>query len=91
MIFAMVLVFFLFGVAIADDSLKPVWSIPAFLPLLQEWKDCIAVEMINDPVLGDGPPETCDITNTEIVPMRLQKMLAPGCEILDLHMYQEAF
>ena len=73
-----------------DISLIQVWrrNHPA-----QDWKDCLAVEMLNSPVLadGDGPPPECDIESAEIAPMFLSRLVKPACQILDLHVYDNAF
>ena len=57
--------------------------------LPQAWKDCIAVEMVNSPVLCDSPAEECEVQETEVVPMRLQRFLEPSCKMQHIYEYMQ--
>ena len=56
---------------------------------LQDWKDCLAVEMLNEPILSDAPPSACDVVETNIMTMPFQRLLSPECELLQIHVYEE--
>ena len=59
-----------------------------YLAAHEEWKDCIAVEMINNPVLGDAPPASAQLVHAEVTPMRLQRVMT-ACDIMQLHVYKD--
>ena len=56
----------------------------------QEWKDCIAVEMVNGPMETDDPPQVCKVISAEVAPLSLHRLLDPACCVFDLRVYGEA-
>ena len=66
----------------------PQFRLLEYPALDEEWKDCIAVEMINNPILGDAPPETAQLVHAEVTPMRLQRVMT-ACDIMQLHVYKD--
>ena len=43
----------------------------------------MAVEMLNDPVFGEAPPQECQVDKAAVEPFALQRFL-------ELHVYEEA-
>lgn len=50
----------------------------------------MAVEMLNDPVFGEAPPQECQVDKAAVEPFALQRFLDPCCDPLQLHVYEEA-
>ena len=64
-------------------------------PAAQDWKDCIAVEMVAGPdgdmCTAERPPTMVAAHRVEVAAMSIPKMFGNGCDVLSLHEYKQAF
>ena len=61
-----------------------------FFHVREEWRDCIAVELINRPVPqdGPGPPVNVEVTDQSVVPLPLCDFFAGDCDPFQIFVYE---
>ena len=59
-------------------------------PLRKDWKNCLAVELLNQPIDGEEPPNILRVTSQDVVPLPYASIFKPSCEVHKLHVYEHA-
>lgn len=53
-----------------------------------DWKNCLAVELLNQPIDGEEPPNILRVTSQDVVPLPYASIFKPSCEVHKLHVYE---
>lgn len=66
-------------------------SIMSVSPYFQEWRDCIAIELINRPISdedGVDPPQSLEVVDQSLLAIPIRKLFSAPCDPFDLFMYE---
>ena len=54
----------------------------------KDWKHCVAVEVFNEPLDGEMPPEDLAVQSHQVIPMAYAAIFKPSCHLHGLRVYE---